>query len=175
MSSVNKHTIVGNLGQDPEVRYLNDGGAKLTMSVATSESWKDKHTGERREKTEWHRVVTFNQGLVDIAERFLQKGSKVYIEGTPRTRKWTDNDGIDRYFTEVVLEPFSGVLTMLDSRQVSDERRRRNRSENQSDNNAQAGHEDGESMNAPNGGGPTSGNPAFGGGAGADLDDEIPF
>ncbi len=115
MQGINKVTLIGHLGADPVVRDLSDG-KKAAFSVATSDSWKDKRTGERRSRTEWHRVVTFNQGLVGIAEQYLRKGSMVYIEGTLRSRKWTDQGGVERYSTEVVLEPFSGVLTMLDNR-----------------------------------------------------------
>ncbi len=115
--SVNKVILVGNLGRDPEVRTMQSGDKVVNLSVATSESWKDKATGERKERTEWHRVVIFNQGLVTIAERYLKKGAKVYLEGQLETRKWTDQaSGQDKYSTEVVLRPFRGELTMLDSR-----------------------------------------------------------
>jgi single-strand DNA-binding protein len=107
---------VGNLGKDPEIRTTQNGGKVVTMTIATSESWKDKNTGERREKTEWHRVVIFNEGIANVAERYLKKGSKVYIEGQLETRKWQDKDGIERYTTEIVLKPYNGVLNMLDSR-----------------------------------------------------------
>ena len=114
--SVNKVILVGNLGKDPEVRTMGNGGKVVNLSIATSENWKDKSTGERREKTEWHRVVIFNENLARIAENYLKKGSKVYIEGALQTRKWTDQSGVDKYSTEVVLQNFTGVLTMLDSR-----------------------------------------------------------
>jgi len=114
--SVNKVILVGNLGRDPEARSLNDGSQVVNLSVATSESWKDKATGERRERTEWHRVVIFNENLGKIAQNYLKKGSKVYIEGQLQTRKWTDQDGKDKYSTEVVLQRYRGELTMLDSR-----------------------------------------------------------
>ena len=114
--SVNKVILVGNLGRDPEVRQTQDGRPVVNMSVATSESWKDRQSGERRERTEWHRVVIFGEGLADIAQRYLRKGSKVYLEGQLQTRKWTDQSGQERYTTEVVLSGFRGVLTMLDSR-----------------------------------------------------------
>ena len=114
--SVNKVILVGNLGRDPEVRAMQTGARVCNLSIATSENWKDKNTGERREKTEWHRVVLFNDGLVNIAERYLRKGSKVYIEGQLETRKWTDQSGQEKYTTEIVLRPFRGELTMLDSR-----------------------------------------------------------
>ena len=114
--SVNKVILVGNLGADPEVRRLNSGEQVVNIRLATSETWRDKTTGERREKTEWHRVVIFSEGLAKIAEQYLKKGSKVYLEGQLQTRKWQDKDGQDRYSTEVVLQGFNAVLTMLDSR-----------------------------------------------------------
>ncbi len=114
--SVNKVILVGNLGADPEIRQTKDGRPIANLSVATSESWKDRNTGERREKTEWHRVVIFNEGLTRIAEQYLRKGSKVYIEGQLQTRKWQDQNGNDRYSTEVVLQGFNSTLTMLDGR-----------------------------------------------------------
>jgi len=114
--SVNKVILVGNLGRDPEVRYAQNGNKIVNMSVATSESWKDRNSGERREKTEWHRVVIFDSNLADIAERYLKKGSKVYLEGQLQTRKWTGNDGVEKYTTEVVLQRFNSTLTMLDTR-----------------------------------------------------------
>lgn len=114
-ASVNKVILVGNLGKEPEVRRTQDGKAIANLSVATSETWKDKNSGERKEKTEWHRVVIFNEGLAKIAEQYLKKGSKVYLEGQLQTRKWTDKDGVEKYSTEVVLQGFGGVLTMLDA------------------------------------------------------------
>ncbi|WP_113910907.1 single-stranded DNA-binding protein [Roseovarius dicentrarchi] len=114
--SVNKVIIIGNLGRDPEVRTFQNGGKVCNLRIATSENWKDKSTGERREKTEWHSVAIFNEGLVRIAEQYLRKGSKVYIEGQLQTRKWQDQSGQDRYSTEVVLQGFNGNLTMLDGR-----------------------------------------------------------
>src|SRR6478672_7319571 len=114
--SVNKVILVGNLGADPEIRRTQDGRPVANLRLATSDSWKDKATGERREKTEWHRVVIFNENLCRIAEQYLKKGSKVYIEGQLQTRKWQDQSGQDRYSTEVVLQGFNSVLTMLDSR-----------------------------------------------------------
>jgi single-strand DNA-binding protein len=114
--SVNKVILVGNLGADPEIRRTQDGRPIANLRVATSESWRDKATGERREKTEWHRVVIFNEGLCRIAEQYLKKGSKVYIEGQLQTRKWQDQSGQDKYSTEVVLQGFNSQLTMLDGR-----------------------------------------------------------
>jgi len=114
--SVNKVILVGNLGREPEIRTMQDGNKVVNLSIATSESWKDRNTGERREKTEWHRVVIFNENLARVAEQYLRRGSKVYIEGQLQTRKWTDNQGLEKYTTEVVLQRFRGELTMLDSK-----------------------------------------------------------
>ncbi|HUE63520.1 MAG TPA: single-stranded DNA-binding protein [Rhizomicrobium sp.] len=114
--SVNKVILVGNLGKDPEVRRTTSGDPVVNLSIATSESWRDKTSGERKEKTEWHRVVIFNKNLAEVAEKYLRKGSKVYVEGQLQTRKWTDKDGAERYSTEVVLQNFRGELTMLDGR-----------------------------------------------------------
>lgn len=114
--SVNKVILVGNLGRDPEIKQLPSGGSLANLSIATSESWRDKSSGERKEKTEWHRVVIFSEGLVRICEQFLRKGSKVYLEGQLETRKWQDKDGNDRYSTEVVLRNFNSSLQMLDGR-----------------------------------------------------------
>ena len=114
--SVNKVILVGNLGKDPEIRRTQDGRPIANLSVATSESWRDKATGERKEKTEWHRVVIFNEGLCKVAEQYLKKGAKVYIEGALQTRKWTDASGVEKYSTEVVLQGFNSTLTMLDGR-----------------------------------------------------------
>ena len=114
--SVNKVILVGNLGRDPEVRHTQDGKPIVNMSLATSEQWRDKNSGERREKTEWHRIVIFNERLGEVAQKYLRKGSKVYLEGQLQTRKWTDQQGVEKYSTEVVLQNFRGELTMLDSR-----------------------------------------------------------
>src|SRR6202048_2138497 len=114
--SVNKVILVGNLGKDPEIRRTQDGRPIANLSVATSESWRDKATGERKEKTEWHRVVIFNEGLCKVAEQYLKKGAKVYIEGQLQTRKWTDQSGVEKYSTEVLLQGFNSNLTMLDGR-----------------------------------------------------------
>jgi single-strand DNA-binding protein len=114
--SVNKVILIGNLGADPEVRTFQNGGKVCNLSVATSENWKDKQSGERKERTEWHRVAIFNENLVRIAEQYLKKGSKVYLEGQIETRKWQDQSGQDRYSTEVVLRPYRGELTLLDGR-----------------------------------------------------------
>ncbi|MDP6427273.1 MAG: single-stranded DNA-binding protein [Rhodospirillales bacterium] len=152
--SVNKVILIGNLGADPEVRLSQDGKKIVNMRLATSESWKDRQTGERRERTEWHRVVCFSDGLSGIIEQYVKKGSKIYVEGQLRTRKWQDQSGQDRYSTEVVLDGFNGVMTMLDSR-------------------------GGGGGDAPSyGGGDDYGAPSGGGDSGPvgdDLDDEIPF
>lgn len=121
--SVNKVILVGNLGRDPEVRHGVDGKAICNLNVATSESWKDRNSGERRERTEWHRVVIFNERLGEVAQKFLKKGSKVYIEGSLQTRKWQDKDGVDRYSTEVVLQGFHAQLVMLEKANGGGDRR----------------------------------------------------
>ena len=154
--SVNKVILVGNLGRDPEIRSTQDGLRIAQLSVATSENWRDKATGERREKTEWHRVVIFNERIVDVAEKYLRKGAKVYVEGALQTRKWTDQSGQEKYTTEVVLQRFRGELTMLDGRGESG---------GMAEAHADAGGYPGPSS----GGGGRSAPP------GGDLDDEIPF
>ena len=155
--SVNKVILVGNLGRDPEVRSTQDGTKVANLSVATSENWKDKNSGERRERTEWHRVVIFNERLADVAEKYLKKGSKVYIEGQLQTRKWTDQSGTEKYTTEIVLQRFRGELAMLDGRGGAP---------------ADAGDGGGEPAMGGGGGGRSGGG---GGGGGGDLDDDIPF
>ena len=161
--SVNKVILVGNLGKDPEIRRTQDGRPIANLSVATSESWRDKATGERKEKTEWHRVVIFNEGLCKIVEQYLKKGSKIYLEGSLQTRKWTDKDGNDKYSTEVVLQGFNSSLTMLDGRGGG----------------AGAGGQDSGGNDEFGSSGPTaSRKPAMagaGGGKRDDMDDEIPF
>jgi single-strand DNA-binding protein len=114
--SVNKVILVGNLGRDPEIRNTQDGTKIASFSIATSENWKDKQTGERKDRTEWHRIAIFNERLAELAEKYLRKGSKVYVEGSLQTRKWTDTNNIERYTTEVVISRFRGELTMLDGR-----------------------------------------------------------
>lgn len=162
--SINKVIIVGNLGRDPEIRTTQDGKEIANMVVATSDSWRDKNTGERREKTEWHRVVIFNDGLINICRNYLRKGSKVYLEGALQTRKWVDQSGAEKYTTEIVLQGFNSTLTILDSRNQSS----------------------GESSSSSSGGSDYSGNnnfskqsnnnkPAAVELANQDLDDEIPF
>lgn len=119
--SVNKVIIVGNLGKDPEVRTFANGGRVASFSIATSESWKDKESGERKERTEWHRISVVNDALVGICEKYLKKGSKVYVEGQLETRKWTDKDGVDKFSTEVVLRPYKGELTILDGKKTGND------------------------------------------------------
>ena len=171
--SVNKVILVGNLGRDPEVRAMQNGDKVCNPSIATSERWKDRNSGEMQERTEWHRVVMFDQRLVDVAEKYLKKGSKVYIEGQLQTRKWTDQQGVEKYSTEVVLQRFRGELTMLDTRSGS----------------GGGGYGDsaGGGYGGDTGGGggdydrsPQGGGSGGGGGGrapmgGNDLDDEIPF
>lgn len=120
-ASVNKVILVGNLGRDPEVRFNPEGGKIVNLSLATGESWRDKATGERRDRTEWHRVVIFNERLAEVAERYLKKGSKIFLEGQLQTRKWTDQEGKERYTTEIIVSRYRGELTMLDSRNASEE------------------------------------------------------
>ena len=162
--SVNKVILIGNLGADPDIKRTQDGRPIANLSVATSESWRDKNSGERREKTEWHRVVIFNEGLCKIAESYLKKGSKVYIEGQLQTRKWTDQSGQDKYSTEVVLQGFNGNLTMLDGRSEGG-----------------GGSRGGDYGGGGDFGGGSSGGDrggssgGFGGGSSRDLDDDIPF
>lgn len=161
--SVNKVILIGNLGADPEVRKTQDGRPIANLRIATSETWRDKATGERKEKTEWHRVVIFNEGLARIAEQYLKKGAKVYIEGQLQTRKWQDQSGQDRYSTEVVLQGFNSALTMLDARGGGG-----------------GGSFGGSDESSDFGGGSSSGGgsrraPAPAGGGRGDMDDEIPF
>ncbi len=165
--SVNKVILIGNLGRDPEIRSTQDGTRIANLSLATSDTWRDKNTGERRERTEWHRVVIFDEKLTEIAEKYLRKGSKIYLEGQIQTRKWQDQSDQDKYTTEVVLNRFRGTLTMLDSRRDS---------EGGGDYGGEGGGGGGGSYGggggAPSGGGGGGGGPAPSGG---DLDDEIPF
>lgn len=163
--SVNKVILVGNLGRDPEVRHSQDGMKIVNMSIATSESWKDRNSGESREKTEWHRVVIFDARIADVAEKYLRKGSKVYLEGALQTRKWTDQSGQDKYTTEVVLGRFKSTLTMLDSKSSGSSGYDSSSNYNNNNNN---------SYNNTNSFGGSSDNtnqaPSV-----PDLDDEIPF
>jgi single-strand DNA-binding protein len=162
--SVNKVILIGNLGADPEVRRTQDGRPIVNLRVATSDTWRDKATGERRERTEWHRVVIFSEGLAKIAEQYLKKGSKVYLEGSLQTRKWQDQSGQDKYSTEVVLQGFNAVLTMLD------------RAGGGAEPSYDAGNGDfGASGPAPRERKPAMAGAAGGGSRGGDMDDEIPF
>ena len=122
MASLNKVMLIGNLGKDPEVRHTQDGKAIVNLTLATSESWKDKATGEKKEKTEWHRVVIFNDGLARVAEAYLKKGSTVYLEGQLQTRKWTDKDGVEKYSTEIVLQNFRGEMVLLGGKDNASDR-----------------------------------------------------
>jgi single-strand DNA-binding protein len=162
--SVNKVILVGNLGADPEIRRTNDGRPIANLRIATSETWRDKNSGERKEKTEWHRVVIFNEGLCKVVEQYVKKGSKVYIEGALQTRKWTDQSGVEKYSTEVVLQGFNSTLTMLDGRSGGG-------------GGGNFGPDDGGDFGS---GGPVSSAPrravaAGGGGRNNDMDDDIPF
>lgn len=174
--SVNKVIIIGNLGRDPEVRSFQNGGKVCNLRIATSETWKDRNTGERKERTEWHSVAIFQEGLVRIAEQYLRKGSKVYVEGKLQTRKWQDQSGQDRYSTEVVLQGFDGVLTMLDGRNGG--------GDGGGFGGGGGGYDQGGGYGGGSGGGYDQGG-GFGGGSGGgnqggpapsrDMDDEIPF
>ena len=146
---LNRTQLIGNLGRDPEMRSKQDGSNVATFNLATSDSWKDKHTGERVERVEWHKIVIFNERLCELAGKYLRKGSKVYVEGQLKTRKWTDNAGIDRYVTEIHLTPFNGTLTLLDSKRDAEDRTTRRE--------PAAARAGGDTGNV------------------ADLDDEIPF
>ena len=174
--SVNKVILIGNLGRDPEVRRTNAGDAVVNFSIATTESWRDKASGERKERTEWHNIVIFNEQLGKVAEQYLKKGSKVYIEGQLETRKWQDQSGAEKYTTEIVLRPFRGELTLLDGREGGSA-------------GGAGGYEDRGGTYEDNSGGPGRGGSAggFGGGSSggssggtsgggrSDMDDEIPF
>jgi len=170
--SVNKVILIGNLGADPEIRHTQDGRPIANLRIATSESWRDRNSGERKEKTEWHTVVIFSEGLCKVAEQYLRKGSKVYLEGQLQTRKWQDRDGNDRYSTEVVLQGFNATLVMLDGRQGQ------GGAAGDSGGYSQDGGDFGRStpMQRPEGGGSRGGEggggPSF---ARDDLDDEVPF
>ncbi len=176
--SVNKVILIGNLGRDPEVRTFGNGGKVCNLRIATSENWKDKNTGERREKTEWHSVAIFNDGLVRIAEQYLKKGSKVYIEGALQTRKYQAQDGTDRYSTEVVLQGFGGTLTMLDGRGEGGGGYDGGQGGGGGyDGGDQGGYGGGNQGGGSYGGGNSGGNSggSSGGGGRSDMDDEIPF
>jgi len=170
--SVNKVILVGNLGRDPEIRHTQDGKKIANLSIATSESWKDRNTGERRERTEWHRVVIFSEGLANIAEQYLRKGSKVYVEGQLQTRKWQDQSGQDKYSTEVVLQGFNCTLTMLDGREGGGGG---GYGGGQGGGQGGGGFDSGPASSGGQGGGDSFGGGGGGTAPGSDLDDEIPF
>jgi len=165
--SVNKVILIGNLGADPEIRRTQDGRPIANLRLATTETWRDRNSGERRERTEWHRVVIFSEGLCRIVEQYLRKGSKIYVEGQLQTRKWQDQSGQDRYSTEVVLQNFNGTLTMLDSRSGG----------GGGDDFGGGGSDFGRSGPMQGGGGPGGGSGGGSGGGGfpSDMDDDIPF
>ncbi|MGB3490688.1 MAG: single-stranded DNA-binding protein [Xanthobacteraceae bacterium] len=163
--SVNKVILVGNLGADPEIKRTQDGRPIANLRIATSETWRDKNTGERKEKTEWHRVVIFSEGLCRVAEQYLKKGAKVYIEGQLQTRKWTDQSGAERYSTEVVLQGFNATLTMLDGRSGG----------GGSFGGDDAGGDFGSGGPSVGGGARRAAVGGGGGGRNADIDDDIPF
>ncbi len=148
--SLNKVTLIGNLGRDPEIRSTNDGREIASFSIATSESWRDKSTGKNKEKTEWHRIVVFNEGLVNVVKNYIKKGTKLYIEGSLQTRKWVDSEGEEKYTTEIVLQGFNSKLIMLDSRNSQD-------FSNNSDTKSQGSQNNGKNFEH------------------SELDDEIPF
>lgn len=170
--SVNKVILVGNLGADPEVRSFQNGGKVCNLRIATSESWKDRNSGERQERTEWHTVAIFSEGLVGVAERYLRKGSKVYVEGQLRTRKWQDQSGNDRYTTEVVLQGPGAVMTMLDGASGGGGGSRGGGGGGWNEGGSGGGSGGGWNQG---GGGSRGGAPAGGSSFGDDLDDDIPF
>lgn len=169
--SVNKVILVGNLGRDPEVKAMQDGRSLVNMSVATSETWRDRNSGERKERTEWHRVVIFNDKLAEVAQKFLKKGAKVYLEGQLTTRKWTDQSGQERYTTEVVVPRFGGTLTMLDGRSGGGE----GGGGGMDDDGMSGGGGGGGGMSSGGGGGGSSGGGRAAPRGKAELDDDIPF
>ncbi len=175
MAGVNKVILVGNLGQDPEIRRTQDGRPIANFSIATSDTWKDRNTGERREKTEWHRIVCFQEGLCKVIENYVKKGSKVYIEGALQTRKWTDPQGVEKYTTEIVMQGFDSKLVMLDSRN-SDGGGGGGYGGGQSGGGygggGQSGGDGGGQIGGSSGGDQSGGFPSGGGGG---MDDEIPF
>tara|TARA_B100001996_G_C18606383_1_gene571959 strand:+ start:702 stop:1193 length:492 start_codon:yes stop_codon:yes gene_type:complete len=155
--SVNKVILIGNVGQDPEIRSFQSGGKVCNLSIATSERWKDRETNEQKERTQWHRVVVFNENLINLIEKYVNKGSKLYIEGQLETRKWTDSSGVDKYATEVVLRNFKGELTFLDSRGNNNDNQQENNNISQEEN-SQLNQDITESA-----------------GADSDIEDDIPF
>ena len=168
--SLNKVMLIGNLGQDPEVKSFQNGGKVCNLRIATSEQWKDKNSGERQERTEWHSVAIFSEGLVSVAERYLRKGSKVYVEGQLQTRKWQDQNGNDRYSTEIVLRGFNGTLTMLDGAPGGGQGGGAGGGGGRS-----GGGDWGSGGGSSGGGGASGGSSGGGSNFGDDLDDDIPF
>lgn len=166
--SLNKVMLIGNLGADPEIRSFQNGGKVANLRIATSETWKDRSTGERQERTEWHTVAIFSEGLINVVENYLKKGSKVYVEGQLQTRKWQDQQGNDRYSTEVVLRGYNGTLTMLDGAGGGG-------SGNRSSGGGYGGGQSGGGFGGGNQGGGSGGQGAGGGSNYDDLDDDIPF
>lgn len=173
--SVNKVIIIGNLGRDPEVRTFQNGGKVCNLRIATSETWKDRNTGERKERTEWHSVAIFSEPLARVAEQYLRKGSKVYIEGQLETRKWQDQSGQDRYSTEVVLRPYSSTLTMLDGRGEGGGGGGGSYGGGDQGGGYGGGYDDGGRGGDSFGGGGGGGSSQGGGSPSRDIDDEIPF
>jgi single-strand DNA-binding protein len=169
--SVNKVIIVGNLGRDPEVRSFQNGGKVVNLNIATSETWRDKSSGERKERTEWHRVSILNEPLAKVAEQYLKKGSKVYIEGQLETRKWQDQSGAEKYSTEIVLRPYRGELTLLDGREGGGSGGGGGGGYDDRD----SGYDGGGSGGGYGGGGGGRAPAGGGGGGRSDMDDEIPF
>ncbi len=170
--SVNKVILIGNLGRDPEVRSFQNGGKVVNLRIATSETWRDKASGERKERTEWHSVAIFNENIAKVAEQYLKKGSKVYIEGQLETRKWQDQSGQDRYSTEVVIRPFRGELTLLDGRDGGGGGYAEDRGYDEAPQGRVSG---GGGSSGGGGGGSRGGYAPSGGGGRGDMDDEIPF
>lgn len=185
MASLNKVMLIGNLGKDPEARQMNNGGEVVSFSIATSETWNDKATGERKEKTEWHNIVIFNEGLGRIAKEYLRKGSSVYVEGQLQTRKWTDQSGNDRYTTEVVLQRFRGEIVMLGNRDQRGGGEGDGRSGYGGSSHQGSGHSSkpgptsndfsGRTSESRTGGQAGGGGGGFGGSFDSDLDDDVPF
>lgn len=169
--SVNKVILIGNVGKDPEIRSFNNGGKVANLTLATSETWKDRNTGERKEKTDWHNIAIFSEGLVGVVERYVKKGAKLYIEGALKTRKWQDRDGNDRYTTEVVLQGFNGTLTMLDGANSQGGGGGSRGNYNQDSGGGYGGGQSGGSQ----GGGQRSASAMDGPKEDFDLDDDIPF
>jgi single-strand DNA-binding protein len=173
--SVNKVILIGNLGKDPEARSMNNGGEVVSFSIATSENWNDKASGEKREKTEWHNIVIFNENLGRVAKQYLRKGSSVYVEGQLQTRKWTDQSGADRYTTEVVLQRFRGELTLLGGREGGGQGGGQGGGGGQSSGYGNEDRGGGNPFGGSSGGGGSGGGRSAPGAFDSDLDDDVPF